>query len=318
MPANLPPEYYEEERRLRQARSVDEKIEIIERMLAIIPHHKGTDKLIGSLRAKISKLKEERERRPKAQRKLDLLYNVKKEGAGQVLFIGFPNAGKSSLVSTLSGEYVEVADYPFTTRALEPRMMRYEDIWIQLVDTVALGDENTSMWFGNMVKRADMVISVLALSDVMDVEFELILEELKRYLRDQETIKASTLVVVNKVDLLQFSSHLSSFQERYGGEFEILPVSAKNEMNIENLRTAIFRRLRIVRVYSKVPGKRPDLDTPFVLRRGSTVIDFAERIHNEFPKRLKFAKLWRQGALNGMMVSKEFVLEDKDIVELHV
>jgi small GTP-binding protein len=318
MPANLPPEYYEEERRLRQARSLDEKIEIIERMLAIIPHHKGTDKLIGALRAKISKLKEERDRRPKAQRKLDQLYNVKKEGAGQVLLIGFPNSGKSSIVSALSGEYVEVADYPFTTKALEPRMMRYEDIWIQLVDTVALEDESTSIWFGNMVKRADLIACVLGLSETVDLEFELVLEELKRYLKDTEIIKASTIVVLNKVDLLEYATHLSSFQGRYGAEFEIVPVSAKEEMNIDYLRTAIFKRLRIIRVYSKVPGKKPDLDTPFVLKKGSTVMDFAERIHNEFPKRLKYAKLWRQRTLNGMMVSREFVLEDKDIVELHV
>lgn len=64
MPANLPPDYFEEEKKLRQARTIDEKIGAIEKMLAIIPHHKGTDKLIGSLRAKVAKLKEEKERKP--------------------------------------------------------------------------------------------------------------------------------------------------------------------------------------------------------------------------------------------------------------
>ena len=88
MPANLPPTYFEEEKRLRDAKNPDDKIAIIERMLAIVPHHKGT-RLIP-LRAKISKLREESERRPAAQRKLDLLYNIEKEEAGQVLFIGFP------------------------------------------------------------------------------------------------------------------------------------------------------------------------------------------------------------------------------------
>jgi len=60
MPANLPPDYFEEEKKLRQAKTIDDKIEIIEKMLAIMPHHKGTDKLIAAHRAKIAKLKEEK------------------------------------------------------------------------------------------------------------------------------------------------------------------------------------------------------------------------------------------------------------------
>jgi uncharacterized protein len=103
MPTNLPPDYYVEEKKLRHAKTPDEKIAIVEKMLSLAPHHKGTDHLIAQLRSKISKLKEEKERRPVAQKKADLLFNVKKEGAGQVLFIGFPNSGKSSLVSILSG-----------------------------------------------------------------------------------------------------------------------------------------------------------------------------------------------------------------------
>ena len=152
-------------------------------MIAIAPHHKGTDHLLAQLRSKISKLKEEKERRPAVQRKADLLFNVKKEGAGQVLFIGFPNAGKSSLVSALSGSPLEIGNYPFTTRVLQARMMRYEDIQIQLVDTPAIGDESTPMWFDNMVRKTDVLAIVLGLSDDLELEYDLMIEELKRHLR---------------------------------------------------------------------------------------------------------------------------------------
>ncbi|MBL7209570.1 MAG: GTP-binding protein, partial [Dehalococcoidia bacterium] len=63
MPANLPPQYFEAERRFRMARSPEEKIEALEAMLAIMPKHKGTDKLHADLRRKIAKISEEAERK---------------------------------------------------------------------------------------------------------------------------------------------------------------------------------------------------------------------------------------------------------------
>jgi small GTP-binding protein len=318
MPANLPPDYFEEEKKLRQAKTIDEKIEIIERMIAIMPHHKGTDKLLAAHRAKIAKLKEERERRPQSQKKGDTLWNVKKEGAGQVLFIGFPNSGKSTLVSNLTGEELEIADYPFTTRHLLMRMMRFEDIMIQLVDTTAIGDENTHMWFGNMIKKADVIVSVIALTESLDTEFELIMEEVKRYRPDLNQENSNVIIAVNKIDFAEYAKNLEKFENTAGKHYKVVPVSAKNDVNLYYLKEVLFKALGIIRLYSKLPGKKPDMEVPFILEKGSTVLNAAERIHKDFVSKLRYAKLWREGSLNGMMVSKDFVLEDKDIIELHL
>jgi small GTP-binding protein len=318
MPANLPPQYYEEEKRLRQSKTIDEKIITIEKMLAIIPHHKGTDKLIGSFRAKVAKLKEEKERRPQTQKKIDLLFNVKKDGAGQVLFIGFPNSGKSSIISALSGEPLEVGDYPYTTRILQTRMMRYEDIWIQLVDTTAIGDENTGIWFGNMVKKADVVLIVLALSDALETEYELVIEEIKKYLSDIKKNNESLITVINKLDLTNYTRYLENFEKKTGKDRKIIPVSAKNDVNLHQLKELIYSSLGVIRLYSKLPGKKPDFEVPFVMKKGSNVLEFAEKIHKDFLAKLKYAKLWRKEKYNGIMISKDFLLEDKDIIELHI
>ncbi len=318
MPANLPPVYFEEEKRLREAKNADDKIAIIERMLAVVPHHKGTDHLIAQLRSRISKLKEERERRPQAQRKLDLLYNVKKEGAGQVVFIGFPNSGKSALVGALSGEPLEVGDYPYTTRILQTRMMRHEDVWIQLVDTPALGDESQAMWFGNMMRKADLIVAVLALSEALQSEYDLVLEEVKRQLPYIDDRSGALLTVVSKADLTAFAGSLEEFEKRLARPGEIIPVSATQDMNLYLLRQALFEKLGIIRVYSKLPGKKPDLEAPFVLKRGSTTLDLAVKVHKDFATKLRYAKLWRRAETNGMMVSKDFVLEDRDVIELHL
>lgn len=316
MPANLPPQYYEEEKKLKEAKTPEEKIKIIERMLSIIPHHKGTDKLIGSLRAKIAKLREEKEKRPQTRKGIEALYNVKKEGAAQVLFIGFPNSGKSSVISALSGEYLVVADYPYTTKIPKPIMMKYEDISFQLVDTPAIGDESTNIWFGNMVKKADLICIVVAICEDVLTEYQLIKEEMGRYIEGTEK---PCIVVINKMDLVEHSGKYEEVERKLKAEnVSPIPVSANCMMNIHELKEQIFQKSGIIRVYSKLPGKKPDLEAPFTLKKGSTVLDFAEGIHKDFVKRLKYARLWRREMLNGMMVSKDFVLQDKDIVELHV
>jgi hypothetical protein len=55
VPANLPPQYFEAEKRYRGAKTPQEKIEALEEMFALMPKHKGTDRLRAELRTKIAK-----------------------------------------------------------------------------------------------------------------------------------------------------------------------------------------------------------------------------------------------------------------------
>jgi ribosome-interacting GTPase 1 len=73
-----------------------------------------------------------------------------------------------------------------------------------------------------------------------------------------------------------------------------------------------------MRVYSKVPGKEPDLDKPFVLKQGSTVEEMALKVHKDFYEKLKSARVWGKASFEGQMVSREHVLHDGDVVELKI
>jgi ribosome-interacting GTPase 1 len=330
MPANLPPEYHKIENELRTARMPQEKIEIYERLIAVIPHHKGTDKLIAMYRQKIAKAKEEMERRPTTA-KHGATHKIEKSGAGQVILIGPPNAGKSFLVKVLTGADPEVADYPFTTRVPAPYMMPFENIQIQLIDTPPVTAELMETWFPEMVKMADVALVVTDLSDHGGAD---LLDGIIGRLRERkvELVTVDTdipperfpfvkraIIAANKFDADGAADRFEEISVLLQTRLEKIPVSAASGRGLEDLRRAIFRLLRIIRVYSKVPGKKADRNSPFTLRQGITVLEMARAVHKDFAEKLAYARVWSPGGgIEGLRVTRDHVLADEDIVELHI
>lgn len=330
MPANLPPEYFEVEKTLRQAKTPEEKIAIMEKLLSIIPRHKGTEKLVALYRSKIAKLKEEIERRPGTARK-GQLFRIEKSGAGQVIVIGPPNAGKSALIRALTGVEVEVADFPFTTRLAAPYMMPFENIKIQLIDTPPITADYLESWLVEMIKSAEAVLLVIDSSSPEAAEnLEMIINRLKE--KKIELVSENmeippekflflkrTLLVLNKKDLPESEKIREEINFLLQPEFDQLSVSALTAEGLETLRQRIYQLLQIVRIYSKVPGKKPDYESPFILKKGSTIIDLARQIHKDFAEKLNYARVWNKaGTISGLRVTRDYVLNDEDTVELHI
>ncbi|MFQ5924852.1 MAG: GTPase [Dehalococcoidia bacterium] len=330
MPANLPPEYFHAQKRYRRARSPEEKVEALEAMLSIMPKHKGTDRLRVELRTKIAKFSEESQRKLATSRK-GSAYNIRKEGAGQVIPVGLPNAGKSQLVSTLTEASPVVADYPFTTKAPTPGMMRFENIQIQLVDIPPIIDRNAQPWLPNLLKGADLLLIMVDLSAEPLGQVEAIIEDLGKLKIEPMGRKEGqkegaepwifqkrALIVANKEDLEGSGESYRVLRSRYSGEFPLISISAKGGSGLEGLKEEIYRSLDIIRVYTKVPGMKADLEEPIVLKRGSTVEDVAQSVHKDFQAKLKYAQLWGSGKYDGQQVKRGHILEDGDVIELRL
>jgi uncharacterized protein len=328
MPANLPPQYKEAEERYRQAKTTPGKILALEEMLAIIPHHKGTDKLIAQLRKRLSQHKEESQHRPSASRKIDP-FAVKKEGASQVALIGLPNCGKSQTLASLTNALPIIADYPFSTRIPIPGMMKFENIQIQLVDTPPLMDEFSESGLFNLIRQADGLGIVLDLTEDSPTQVDLILEELGRrrirVIKKGEEKKSEigwfskrAVLLGNKSDLKESQVNCRSLLEKFSNLYAALCISAKENMNLEEAKKEFFLNADIVRAYTKLPGKVADLKDPVILQKGSTVLDFAEQIHKDFTQKLKFARIWGKEKYDGQMVQRDYILKDGDIIELHI
>jgi ribosome-interacting GTPase 1 len=293
-------------------------------MLSVIPKHKGTDKLRGQLRSKLSKLREELQRKKSTGRTF-YLFNVKKEGAGQILLVGLPNVGKSTLLSRLTNASVEIGDYPFTTRVPIVGMMGFENIQIQLVDAPAVTLELGEAWFSNLARNADALMLVLDLGwDPME-QMRVILESLEEAgvtpVGENSGVASEekkAIIVCNKDDLTGIEERLGVLREAFERRFPVVSLSAGGTMNLETLKAKLFELLDIIRIYSKIPGKEAEHSIPFVLPRGSSVEDMASLVHKDFLKKLKFARIWGSGKFSGQRVRKSFILSDKDVVELHM
>src|SRR5918911_1539550 len=234
MPANLPPDYYAAESAFRGATTPQDKLDALERMLAVMPHHKGTDHLRAELRSRQAKLSQEVGRQ-RAHAHTDP-YAVRREGAGQAALVGMPNAGKSSLLHALTGAAAKLADYPFTTQLPQPAMMAFEDIQVQLIDLPAVAPAATPAWLRGLVPHADLLLLLVDL--------------------DADPT-ADLPAAADGAELLQLE---------LADRLPLLPTSAVSGAGLDELRRRIVQALDVVRVYAKPPGRPPDLDRPFVLR----------------------------------------------------
>jgi len=325
MPANLPPEYFSAEKRYKEAGSPREKIAALEELISTVPKHKGTDKLRADLRRKLSQLREEATKKKKGGR--GDLYAVERQGAGQIALVGFANAGKSALVGALTNAEPVVADYPMSTVMPLAAMMPFEDIQYQLVDLPPLGNESTDGWVSGILRSSDMLLLVLDLGEDPDVQAELLIAQLEEWRiplkhkgeKGQMTELGKPVIIVgNKADLNVSRASMDDLSGEFGGSYPLAEVSTISKDGLEELRRTIFECSGVLRVYSKQPGKDPDLKMPFIVREGSTVLDLAGLIHKDFVEGFKYACIWGSAKFDGQRVQKDHVLSDRDIVEYHV
>jgi small GTP-binding protein len=324
MPANLPPQYFDAEKTFREAKDPLEKIAALEEMLAIMPKHKGTDHLRAELRARIAKLTQLAAKKSGARRASMV---IEREGAAQVAVIGLPNAGKSQLISSITNASPAIAEYPFTTHQALPGMMEFENIKIQLIDTPPLAPQSIEFWLPPLLRRADALLIVVDLASDPLEQMAAITAQLEkmRIILGDAVVDAEftvwhqkTLIIGNKLDRDSASLNYETLKDRYGGQFPLISVSAKEGTGLEELKAKIYQVLDIIRVYTKAPGKKPEFDDPIILARGSTLADAAVEVHKDFAAKMKYARIWGSGKHDGVMIKRDHILQDGDIIELHL
>jgi hypothetical protein len=349
MPANLSPDYKKAEQAFRAAREDRERLACLKEMLRTIPKHKGTEHLQADIKSRIKQLNDELTGPRKGAARAGPVHTVRREGAAQIALIGPPNAGKSSLHAKLTGSRADIGPYPHTTHAPLPGMLAFEDINFQLVDLPPVSADFLESWFAAALQPADAALLVVDIADPDCTDHvEAVMQRLdeknvtltewwpgartssagaardgasenedQRAL-DPFRIHLPTLLIANKIDLNPAPEDISVLEELTGVRFPALATSAETCERLDAIGQFLFTELDIVRVYTKTPGKPAEMDRPFTLRRGATVLDVARLVHKDIAGALKYARAWGGGVFDGQQVGPEHAVADRDVVELHM
>jgi len=132
------------------------------------------------------------------------------------------------------------------------------------------------------------------------------------------TVYRPVLLVVNKMDAQNAKEEFAKIREFVGGRVRLLPISCKTGEGLDKLGKALFETIDIIRVYTREAGQKKPSPNPFILKRGAMIQDIARLIHSDFLTRFSSARVWSSRlTFSPQKVGLFFVLEDKDIVEIH-
>ncbi len=298
MPVNVTAEYAAAELAYTRASTTQEKIAALQKMLQEVPKHKGSEKLQAEIKSKLAKFKATLKKQAQLKKKAFSIA-IKKEGAAQVALVGTTNSGKSTLLARLTNAKPEIAAYPFTTKLPETGMLDYKGVKIQIVEIPAITKnfyktEKGPIFLG-IIRTADLIILLFNSPS----EEEMLKHELKEAGIDLPIIIYKNQEKLENIEYFPNKSlKISDFQR--------------------NLKDLIWKKLGLIKVYTKQPGKKPT-EEPIALKKDCTVKDFAEHVHKDFIRKFKYAKIWGSSAkFDGQMVGLDHVLEDEDVVQLHL
>jgi ribosome-interacting GTPase 1 len=210
-------------------------------------------------------------------------------------------------------------------------MMTWEDVFVQLIDTPPITPDFLEPYIVGLLRSADLALLMIDLGDDSGIEqCKEVIEKLattKTRLAaesslDEEDIGLAftkTFFLANKIDDPEAEDRLGLFREICPLPFREFKISANDAATLEPLRNAVYESLNVVRIYTKDPKKKEaDRDRPFTLGRGETLLDLAELIHKDYAKNLKFGKVWGSAVHDGTVVKGDYVLNDQDVIEVHV
>lgn len=330
MAVNLTPQYHEAEEAYKKAKTAQERLDCLKKMWILVPKHKASEKLQAELKTKLSLARAEVEKEAaKPKKGSTATATIPRQGAGQILVIGGPNAGKSRILTRLTRATPEVAPYPFTTREPIAGMMDWKDVRVQLIDTPPITADMLELAVSNMVRSCDGVALVVDLADDDCVAAtEAVLEKLSSVktklvghfpeeIDDPSCEFVKTILVANKCADPDAEVRLEFVKEALVNRFPFVMVDAESGLGMETLRDELYKLLDVIRIYTKRPGKPADMESPYTLPRGSTITELAQAIHKEMAEKLKSARLWGTGVTDGQSVPRDHSLHDGDIAELH-
>jgi ribosome-interacting GTPase 1 len=188
MPTNLPPEAMDKWEEVEAAHTPREKLQKMQEFLSCVPQHKGTMKLRGTIKKKMSIIRadlDDKKRKGTGKGGGGPKLFVEKEGSAQIALIGMTNVGKSCLMTATTNSKVVVTPTPYSTHEPVPGIMSYLDVQFQIVEAPAVMEGSADGRAGGhitlgLARNADGVILMVDLSRDPVGQLKLVLGELEK------------------------------------------------------------------------------------------------------------------------------------------
>jgi ribosome-interacting GTPase 1 len=352
MVTNLPAEAKAKWLKVMDAKTPEEKIKAIQDFLSSVPKHKGTENLVYWARRRLAELREESERQRK-KKSGSFSFFVEKEGAGQIIVLGREEL-KNPLVRKTTNVKQDPKDFPIPAMTYyedvgiqlvnpPPVILDSKLIVSKIIGLIrntdgllfVVEDKNEFLKFKEFLESNNILlgkpkgkviieklrsgkegIRIILLGKLINTDEN----EIRKYLQDFG-LRSAIVKIIGEVSLDDVEKSIFETVSYKPAvvvslnpfEYPGIPVVTK----IDNLPKYLFDSLDIIRVYTKEPGEEPSKD-PLILKRGSTVLDVAKKLHSSLYENFKYARIWGKSAkFPGQKVGEDHVLEDKDIVEIH-
>lgn len=242
-------------------------------------------------------------------------FDVKKEGDAQIIILGPPNIGKSSLLKKLSSIQIKVADYAFTTLKPIPTIVDFGGALVQIVEIPGLIEgANEGRGGGRAMLSAARNANYIVIMTSVDCP----LESTEAVYREiiKSNLPHPKLVICNKIDLAESEEKLSKLRILFSG-LPIIEVSTETGHGIEGLKRSLWKNLNLIRVFLKNPLSGKSEGRPIVVSTGSSVRDIVQGLPDRVRHSFRAAKIWGKSALfEGQVVGERHTLQDGDEVVL--
>jgi len=298
MPINAHPEFTAAEGEYLKAKSLEEKIEKLKKMISYAPAHKGGENLRAQLKTRLKKLLEQKEKSKKTGKSSKI--GIKKEDM-QAVIIGKTNSGKSSILNSLTNAKSEISSASFSTTSPRIGMMNYKGTDIQIIENPAIESE----YYDKGITHTTDVLLILINS----------LEEIKKIENLINNNNKKKIIVFNKSDLLDEREKRKLQSTLQSKKYQFVIVSSLTGEGLEELKEKLFYSFEKLRIYTKEPGKEKS-KRPIILEPGATTREVAEKILKGFSQKVRETKIWGPSSkFPGQIVGLNHKLKDLDVVE---
>ena len=179
---------------------------------------------------------------------LDIILELKV--LADVGLVGFPNAGKSTLLSVLTAAKPKIADYPFTTLKPNLGIVAYRDFQSfviadipGIIEGAAEGKGLGHYFLRHIERNSTLLFLIPADTDDIKKEYEILLDELRRY--NPEMLDKDRLVVVSKSDMLddELKSEMKAQLDKEFKGVQYMFISSVAQQGLQELKDKLWKML---------------------------------------------------------------------------